>query len=346
MKCSYFTGSTISNKETLTKLCLLFDKVDTFELSSDYYLPIIEERVKGKEISADPRIKKEMLTKLKEEEFFNFCNNYKELISEGVLNPIIWNQKPQDLKEGELFGRKEMDKNMFTYFFYWGQTAGITPINKAYIDQYWYVINRFQSVHAGLYYAIKSGRTPISDNEILSRSGCESLSFSKAIEYVPTIEERASKLALTSLTLALPNFPAMNSTEILQVRYKLRNELGYFKDEMKIIAKKVSDEEFSNLNDIVLEKIQPRLDDIELKIKSIDDELFRKISSMFLIGGSATTLLSYFYNLPLPGKIAAASTAVGKICLNMHESQSKKYDLLNSSTNKGLVFLLKMKKLK
>lgn len=346
MKCLYYTGSTIKNKETLTKLCLLFDKVETFELSSDYYLPIVEERVIGREISNHPGIRKEMLTKIKEEEFFKFCEINKELISEGILNPIIWNQKPQDLKEGELYGQKEMDKNMFTFFFYWGQNAGITPVDKVYLDQYWYAINRFQSTHAGLYYAIKSGGIPISDNEILSRTGCESLSFSKAIETVPTLEEKASKLALQSLTLALPNFPALNSTEILEVRYKLREELSYFKKDMKSIVKNISDEEYGNLNDIVLEKIQPRLDDLELKIKSINDELFRKISSMFLIGSSATTLISYFYNLPTVGKIAAASTALGKICLNMHEFQSKKYELLNSSNNKGLVFLLKMRKLK
>ncbi len=42
MDCFYYTDGIISNKSTLTKLCILFDHVRTFYLSPDYYLEPLE----------------------------------------------------------------------------------------------------------------------------------------------------------------------------------------------------------------------------------------------------------------------------------------------------------------
>jgi hypothetical protein len=73
-------------------------------------------------------------------------------------------------------------------------------------------------------------------------------------------------------------------------------------------------------------------------------ELFRKIANSFFIGSSATTVFSYILNLPLAAQIAATASFMGKALIDIHEHQSKVYEIRNQSTNKGLVFLLDMKK--
>ena len=110
MDCFYYTDSFIRDTKTLSKMCLLFDKVSTFYLSPDYYLhPLNERWEKDKEdpFFAKSPVEKDLISTRYSRDFNEFLIKNKELIDNNVLKPIIINQKPPDwisFKENEKKG--------------------------------------------------------------------------------------------------------------------------------------------------------------------------------------------------------------------------------------------------
>jgi hypothetical protein len=347
MECLYYTDGVITNKKTLTKLCVLFDSVRTFYLSPSYYLDPLKERWLSQRdlpfFSKSP-CERELLTEVYLKSFENFVNENNELIKERILQPIIVNQTPPDWEGFEKNEKKLMKDGAGISFGLWGQSVGIVTTENIYIDAPWFSLYRWQSISGGLHFAIETRQIPISDNYALSGLACETVSRFSNVKHQPTINEIASHIAFKSMSLLIPDFPALKTEEILEARDKLAEELNYFKEEMNIISTDLNENEFTDIDSIVVNKIKPRLDDLKLKIKSLDGKLFRKIASRFFIGSSATTLLSYFLNLPLPAQVTVAASFAGKILLDIHENQSKRYEIKRQSANRGLVFLLDIEK--
>jgi len=346
MKGMYYTNSIIENRKTLTKLCIIFDELCTFEFSSNYYMDELNKRISNKDTNFkrfDERIDDNLITNLHKRKLETFANENHELIEANILNPIIVNEEPSDLKRGKIYGEDELNKEIFTMFFYWGQAVGLIPQDKGYFDSFWYVVNRWRSLYGGLNLAINGGFIPISDNEILSNIACNTIQEIGSIPVVPSLEAKASNLAFKTISLVLPDLPELQPQEILNVRYKLKDELGYFKDEMKMLAANITEEEYDDIDFTIRSKIQPRVDDIILKIKSEQDELFRKIAAMFFIGGSATTLATHFFDLPIASRIVGFSSITGNIALSIHNYKSKLREIKKSSENRGLIFLMDLK---
>jgi len=346
-ECLYYTDGKISNKRTLSKLCLLFDSVRIFYLSPFYYLKPLEERwLKEKNLPffKKSRCEKDLLTRIHFEAHKRFINDNHELIESGILQPIIVNQKPPDWESFEENEKKLMKDGSGIAFGIWGQSVGIVPIEKIYVDAAWFSLYRWQSISGGLHFAIQTGQSPISDESALSALACETVNRFSDFNPKPTSGEIASNIAFRSMSMFIPNFPSLKPEEILEARDRLNDELQIFRAEMLNISRHINEKTYPHIDSIIADKIEPRLDDIKLKIKSLNGELFRKLTKVFFVGGSVTSLVSYFLNLPLPVQIGVISSFVGKILLDIHENQSKRYEIRNQSLNRGLVFLLDIQK--
>ncbi len=113
---------------------------------------------------------------------------------------------------------------------------------------------------------------------------------------------------------------------------------------MQAIAKKLEPSEYDDIDLIITKRIKPRLDDIKLKIKSLKGELFRKLASMFVLGGSATPLLSSFLSLSISAQLGGIAGLIGKTLIDIHAYKSEQNQIINQSNNRGLVFLLDIEK--
>lgn len=347
MECLYYTDGIITNKKILSILCLLFDKVQTFYLLPNYFLNPLEERwqkQKDESFFSKSPCEKNLLTRIYHDNYNKFLRENKELIQSDVLHPLVINQTPPDWESFEANEKKLMEKGSGIAMGLWGQSVGIVPEDKIYVDAPWFSLYRWQGLSGALHLSIQTGQIPISDNYALSSLGIETVNRLSNLDHQPTREEIASHIAFKSLSLLLPNLPELSSEEILELRYKLVDELGYFRVEMSKIAKETDINEYNKLNSLVKEKIKPRIDDLKLKIESLNSELFRRIAKVFFIGSSATTLVSHFINLPLPAQIAAVASFAGKIAIDIHEHLSKRDEIKNESKNRGLVFLLELEK--
>jgi len=346
LKGIYYTDGIIENKSSLAKLCVIFDELSTFQLSSDYYLHELAKKMRKPSglKRFDERIQDDLLTDVYNRRFESFLEENKELINAKVLNPIVVKHTPSDIEDGVLYGSTELNKEVFSMFYYWGRSIGLIPSDKGYIDTYWYVVHRWKSLFTGLNIGVSSELIPISDNRILSSVACQAMTEVGNIPLAPSIDETVSKVAFSALSVMFPEFPELRPKEILKVRYKLKDEIGYFRQEVRDVVIKSSVEELYDIDDLVKKKIEPRINDIELKIKSERDSLFRKISSMFIAGGSVTSLAAHYFNLPSSGRVIGISSLIGSAALNVHSYKTEIRNIKQISENRGLVFLLEMKK--
>ena len=348
-QCLYYTNGLISNNTTLTKLCLLFEKVCTFYLSPGYFLEPLEKRWESEKETpffAKSPCEKSLITSEHLIAFKQFTEQNKQLVDSDVLAPIVVNQTPPDWESLEENERRLMRDGGGISFGLWGQSVGIVPAQKIFVDSPWFSLHRWQSIAGGLHFALHTGMIPISDNRLLSGLAIDTVTRFGPSKPLPTPEEIAAQVAFQSMSLLLPDFPSLSNEEILDVRERLREELSLFRTEMERLIGSTDLDSYKDIESIVLVRIKPRLDDMKLKIKSFKGELFRKIAGVFFVGGTAATLLSHFITMPFSAQMAAAASLAGKVLIDIHETRSKREELEETSGNKGLVLLLKLEKLK
>ena len=347
MECLFYTDGIISDQRTLTKLCLLFDTVRTFYLSPSYYLKPLEERwlsERNLPFFAKSPCEKDLITTLHARNWRSFIENNRELIDSHVLQPIAVDQTPPDWDSFEAYEKKLMRKASGIAFGLWGQSMGLVPNDAIYVDVPWYSLYRWQSMAGGLYFAIRTGHIPISDNTALSRLAIDTVNRFSDLKHQPTKDEVYSHVAFSAMSMLVPNFPALQPQQILEAREKLSDELRYFRDEMQRISENLDNSAYLDIDSIVTDRIQPRLDDLKLKIKSLNSELFRNIAVTIFAAGGATPVLSCLLSMPLEGQVATLASFVGKIIIDIHKNKSKRFELHSESSNRGLVFLLDMQK--
>jgi hypothetical protein len=347
--CLYYTDGVISDDSTLTKLCLLFDKVSSFYLSPQYFLEPLERRWESEKempFFAKSPCEKSLITSEHLMTFKTFSESNKLLIDSGVLMPIVVNQTPPDWEGFEENEKKLMRDGSGISFGQWGQSVGIVPAEKIFVDSPWFSLYRWQSIAGGLHFALQTGMVPISDNRSLSGLAIDTVTRFGPSKPLPTPDEIAAQVAFQSMSLLVPDFPSLNNEEILEVRERLREEFTLFRAEMEGLVRSIDKESYKDIESVILLRIKPRLDDMKLKIKSLKGELFRRIAGVFFVGGAATTLMSHFITMPLSAQIAAAASLAGKVLIDIHENLSKREELEKTSGNKGLVLLLKLEKLK
>jgi len=347
LDCLYYTDGIISNKATLTKLSLLFDHVRTFYLSPSYYLdPLAERWATEKELPffAKSPCEKELLTKVHLNSWESFLKDNSYLIQQNVLQPIIAKQSPPDWESFETNEKKLMKNGAGIAIGLWGQSVGLVPEEKMYVDAPWFSLYRWQSIAGALHFAIQTQHIPISDNYQLSILASDTVTRFSDLAHYPTPDEIAGHIAFRAMSLLLPNLPPLEADEILEAREKLADQLRHFRMEMLAIAKGLEPNAYDSIDSIVVERVQPSLDDIKLKIKSLKGELFRKLAGVFFVGGAATPVLSSLLSLPTSAQIAAIAGLVGKALLDIDAYKSDRDQVTSHSSNRGLVFLLDVEK--
>lgn len=345
MECLYYTDSIISNKKTLAQLCFLFDKVRIFYLLPGYFLSPLEKRWETEKdtpfFSKSP-CEKQLFTRIHFEKHKEFIEENRELVNADILQPILVQQTPPDWESFESNEKKLMKNGAGLAFGIWGQSMGIVPDDKIYVDAPWFSLYRLQSISGALHFAITSGQTPISDNPILSGLAINAVTNFSGLDYQPTKKEIVNNIAFKSLSLLVPSLPLLHPQEILYLRDELSDELGYFRIEVDRLSNSISEIDYQKIENLIKTNIQPRLEDLKLKIASLKGETFRKIARTFMVGGSAIPILSHFINLPTEGQIVAITSFIGKIFIDIHEHNSKMKEIKNLNNNKGLIFLIKM----
>jgi len=345
MECLYYTDSIISNKRTLAQLCFLFEKVRIFYLLPNYFLSPLEERWETEKdtpfFSKSP-CEKRLFTRIHFEKHKEFIEENRELVHADILQPILVQQTPPDWESFEANERKLMTNGAGLTFGIWGQSIGIVPNDKIYVDAPWFSLYRLQSISGALHFAVASGQTPISDNPTLSKLAIDAVTNFSGLNYQPTRKDVADNIAFRSLSLLVPGLPLLHPQEILRLRDELSDELGYFRTEVDRLSHGITEIDYEEIENLIRNKIQPRLDDLKLKIASLKSETFRKIAKTFLVGGGATPVLSHFINLPTEGQVAVIASFIGKIFVDMHGHNSKMKEIKNLSRNRGLIFLIKM----
>ena len=345
MECLYYTDSIISNKKTLAQLCFLFDKVRIFYLLPSYFLSPLEERWETEKdtpfFSKSP-CEKQLFTRIHFEKHKEFIKENRELVNADILQPILVQQTPPDWESFESNEKKLMKNGAGLAFGIWGQSMGIVPDDKIYVDAPWFSLYRLHSISGALHFAITSGQTPISDNPPLSGLAINAVTSFSGLDYQPTQKEIANNIAFKSLSLLVPGLPLLHPQEILHLRDEFSDELGYFRIEVDRLSHSISEIDYQEIENLIKTNIQPRLEDLKLKIASLKGETFRKIARTFMVGGSAIPILSHFINLPTEGQIVAVASFIGKIFIDIHEHNSKMKEIKNLKNNKGLIFLIKM----
>ena len=97
MECLYYTDGLISDRKTLTKLCLLFDEVSTFYLSPSYFLKPLEKRwhsEKEMPFFSKSVCEKDLISSRHLLAHQEFRDENQELILAKIVKPIIVNQTP------------------------------------------------------------------------------------------------------------------------------------------------------------------------------------------------------------------------------------------------------------
>ena len=264
------------------------------------------------------------------------------MVNADILQPILIQQVPPDWESFDVTEKRLMKNGSGLAFGIWGQSIGIVPEDKIFIDTPWFSLYRLQSISGALHFAITSGQTPISDSPILSKLAIDAVTKFSGLDYQPSQKEIANNIVFKALSLLVPNLPLLHPQEILHLRDKLSDELGYFRIEVDRLSHNISEIDYQKIENIIKNNIQPRLNDLKLKISSLNDEIFRKITKMFMVGSATTSILSHFFNLPLEGQAVAMASFIGKIFIDIHERNSKMKEIKNISSNKGMIFLLKM----
>ena len=340
----YYTDAFISDKRTLSLLCILYDSVHLYYLSPDYFLKPLEERWKTEK--EQPFFRKapcesDLITPIYHRKHIEFIKKNKELVNTGVIRPILVKVKPPDWENFQMFERKMMEDYSGLAIGLWGMRIGLVPEEKdrIYVDSPYFSLYRWQSFSGALYFAIKANITPISDNPVLSSIACETIArFSDLnIEYNP--KDLSKLLGFKVLSSILPSFGDLQPEQILEIRDDMYDELMAFRYEMSQIAiqSKVTQ---NDLDEILKFKIKPRVDDIKSKIASSKKALYHKIGTNILATGTSITLLTQFINLPAHARIAVGVGLVGKILFDYFRSKASKEEILSNSENRGLALLL------
>lgn len=345
----YYTDAFISDRRTLSLLSILSDSVYLYYLSPDYFLKPLEERwdsEKEQPFFKRAPVETALITSIHHQKHLQFITENRELVNAGVIHPILVAATPPDWEDFQQYEQEMMDHYKGIAFGLWGTDVGLIPEakNMVYVDAPHFALYRWQSLSGALYFAIKANITPISDNPTLSAIACEAVtSFSPVnpIEY--TSKDLSKLLGFKVLSSALPNFGELQAEQILELRDYLCHDLEAFRREMyQAVLKWKADP--SNLDEIVESNIQPKLDDIKLKIASSRRAFIQKLQRTLLATGTSATLLTQFVTLPIHHQIAVGIGLIAKTLIDYAQFRDHKEEILSDSENKGLVLLLELEK--
>lgn len=352
----YIDDSIILDDLSLTKVCILFDNIMINHINPNLYIHTIYKDFNFNEIK-DDKISKVFYGQVENYNFINFINSNKDLVKEGVLTPKVFHNIPMFSKKTDkeiLLELVKYDKQIIKLVkdLQLKREKGSFCIDEPFLYILKLININFSFLRAViskkivisekvnvLNYAVRCGRD-IENIHVLDNNNFVRRNYSiKDID----INSSINNLIVDTFDVLVPNFPKLNDNEILEVRYKLRNELGAYRTLIKDISKQYETNKEINNSEIIQKEFTNKINDINLKLKSEKSKLFRKIVTYATAIPTASGILS---GGDMKSIVASCFGSIVKIGCDVNEYYDTKRIVLNSSDKLPYTFLIKAKKIK
>lgn len=352
----YIDDSIILDDISLTKVCILFDNVVINHINPNLYINTIYKDFDFDRIK-DDKISKVFYGQVENYNFINFINLNKELVEEGVLRPKVFHNIPKFSQKTDkeiLLELVKYDKQVIQLV----QDLKLKREKDSFcIDEPFLYILKLININFSFLQAVINKKIVISekvkvlnyvvrcnenienihvldkDNSIIKNYPIKDIDINSSID----------NLILDTFDILVPNFPKLNTNEILEVRYKLRNELGAYRILIKDLSKQYAANKEINNSEIIQKEFTNKINDINLKLKSEKSKLFRNIVTYATAFPTASGILSGGDTKSI---VASCFGSIVKIACDVNQYYDTKRIMLNSSDKLPYVFLMKAKKIK
>lgn len=277
----------------------------------------------------------------------SFENEYKLLLDEGVLEIVKRKEDEEDRKFDSIYAKSISDlvNDKFSYIFpNEGEDILLTNEIKDVVK---YTFNDKKQISLDLiwwYYAFKLKRSLkliIEGQRCLNSSHNLQYLFNEYISsHSQTIQcFESAKLVKSAISMSLPSVDMLNFEDILELKFKLKDELEQFSDVIKTIELKYKNETIDTLQTIDYEsifrlEIQRPYNDLQQKIKSLNGRTFlsfidraKDIKSYTPVLGSIFASLPIKYMLLLSLGLISAETYI-EYRLNKNELNNNGFNYL------------------
>lgn len=156
------------------------------------------------------------------------------------------------------------------------------------------------------------------------------------------IQSKADTIGIQLISRELPNFELQSYDDILELRYKLREELGRFRLEMRQIAADITTNPWSedfrqDIDRVIAKQLDPALAELRRKLSLSNDKFIQKLFKEIKSGKPTIPFVaSLFTGFPLYASFLISAAIVGADILI--DSYFEKREILESS---GLSYLMR-----
>ncbi|WP_252244446.1 MULTISPECIES: hypothetical protein [unclassified Clostridium] len=359
----YIDDNIIFDNHNLTKMSILFDNITISHINPNIYINTIYKNIDFDEI--EKKFKNHNIKFIKtfsgavdNYNFAIFIKKNKLLIKEKTLIPEVLHKLP--------INTPYEDNEILLKFISGNNRDSILNLSKYFniirekdtfcVDDPLFYLLKLIKINYSFIKGLINGSIPISEkttilnyvmmknrNEKIMALNPKELKFENIDLKDKMKNNYISNLAVETFNLLVPNFPVLKPEEILEVRYKMRNELGAYRLFIKDLMIKYSNNNELNNTEIIQKEIIKNINDINLKILSEKSKLFRKIISY---GTIIPTVGSYLSGGDTKRIIASCFAGAIKITCDVNEYCDNKNQILKTSTNLPFAFLINAKKVK
>ena len=133
----------------------------------------------------------------------------------------------------------------------------------------------------------------------------------------------------------------------MEARHSLKPELDEFRREIRIVSSHIQGAQTTDsetLRQYVEDRIQPRVDDLTARIRSLRGKLWTKIARSLLVGGLGIPLLCLPVGLSEPALLIGTMSALIASTFDTIESIQEERRIVSERQNRGLLFLLDIRR--
>lgn len=238
-----------------------------------------------------------------------FEDEYKFLIDAGILEVVTRVEDEKDNEFDAKYSKSISDFINGKRDFIFPKTKNGIRISDEVKDIITYTFNKQQKTPIDLiwwFYAFKlkwSIRLMLEGKKCINSSNNLEYLFNEYINWNHTTNTfDSSRLVVKAINLSLPSCNMLSFEDILELKYKLRNELEEFSNKMHMIEMKFREIDMTEVynqdyNSIFYSEIKKPFEDLQKKIKSLNGKTFLSFIS------KAKDIKSY---IPIIGSIVAS----------------------------------------
>lgn len=354
----------ILNDSLLTKACILFDTISVNHINPNIYIRTIYNNFDFEKVQdmfkQNDKIKFEkcFCGSVGQYNFINFININKSLVEEGILIPNVFHKLPvvsSKPDEKVLLNLLKGNENRILNLV---MNLNLKHDKSSFcIDEPIYYLLKLICINESFLQAVSNNKILVSEKLSIAKYAALNAKTIERITVYDTfdsaicnfdirnkdIETAMNNIILDSFNVLVPNFPILEADDILEVRYKLKDELTAYRFLIKdIIAKYANNKEISN-EEIIYKEITQKIQDINLKLKSEKGKLFRSIVQYATAIPGAVDLLT---GGDIKSIVVSSFGSLVKIACELNKYLDNKNAILRSSENLPYIFLVKAQKIK